>query len=114
MTGPNFRDLGNNVYVSMHTCKHSPDEWSGCLVGFVHGSDMPRDHNEAVKLRFQEREEDEESPICEGGISWCSECRGATWELKFLDPLHVEPSVACRTHHTHHGFIRDGRWEPAG
>lgn len=34
------------------------------------------------------------------------------WQVVSLDPLHVEPSVLCRAC-GHHGFIRDGRWEPA-
>lgn len=34
------------------------------------------------------------------------------WEVRSLDPLHLEPSLLCRVCGDH-GFIRDGRWEPA-
>lgn len=40
------------------------------------------------------------------------------WQLVSLDPLHIEPSVLCGSHAVpgsgcgHHGFIRNGRWEP--
>lgn len=33
------------------------------------------------------------------------------WQLISLDPLHIEPSVLCRTCGLH-GFIRDGKWVP--
>lgn len=35
-----------------------------------------------------------------------------TWQLISEDPLHVEPSLLCKTCGDH-GFIRDGRWMPA-
>lgn len=34
------------------------------------------------------------------------------WQLVSLDPLHVEPSILCKTCGDH-GFIRNGRWESA-
>lgn len=34
------------------------------------------------------------------------------WRVRSFEPLTIEPSVLCRTC-GHHGFIRDGRWEPA-
>lgn len=37
--------------------------------------------------------------------------RAATWTLNSLDPLDVSPSLLCVTC-GHHGFIRQGRWEP--
>ncbi len=36
----------------------------------------------------------------------------ARWTVHSLDPLHIEPSVLCRTC-GHHGFIRGGEWVPA-
>jgi hypothetical protein len=44
------------------------------------------------------------------------------WELKSLDPLHIEPSVQCYRYDektkqlvaAEHGFIRGGRWQWAG
>lgn len=88
MTGEDRRDLGHNVIARMHTCSHS-DDWSGAIVEFH-----------------------DQEPSCDGAISWCPECSGNTWNLISLDPLHIEPSVACSTHPHHHGFIRQGRWEP--
>lgn len=32
------------------------------------------------------------------------------WEVKSLDPLHLEPSLLCGC--GNHGWIRNGRWEP--
>jgi hypothetical protein len=37
--------------------------------------------------------------------------RRAQWDVVALDPLHVEPSLAC--HCGDHGYIRGGRWEAA-
>jgi hypothetical protein len=37
---------------------------------------------------------------------------GPRWRLVSLEPLHIEPSILCRTC-GHHGFIRNGRWENA-
>jgi hypothetical protein len=34
------------------------------------------------------------------------------WVVVCLDPLTLSPSVLCRSC-GHHGFIRNGRWEPA-
>ncbi len=34
----------------------------------------------------------------------------AKWEVRSLDPLHLEPSLLCNC--GNHGFIRAGRWEP--
>lgn len=56
---------------------------------------------------------------CEGVIYWWRRPgdNGPTWELRTLDPLHVEPSIRCAMpgpeHHAHHGWIRDGRWVQA-
>jgi hypothetical protein len=89
---------GEGVYISFHSCRHNYPDPSGCLVRF--GGELEDDG-------FARQDEG----ICVGGISWCPECHGATWDLKSLDPLHVEPSVACRTHSPdHHGFIRGGVW----
>lgn len=33
------------------------------------------------------------------------------WDVISEDPLTLSPSLACRTC-GHHGFIRNGRWEP--
>lgn len=37
--------------------------------------------------------------------------RHAQWDVVSLEPLHVEPSLAC--HCGDHGFIRDGAWVAA-
>jgi hypothetical protein len=90
-------DLGSNVYAKLHTCSHR-DGPSGALVRF--GGEPDDDGYDR-------------DDVCVGAISWCSECSGATWELRSLDPLHVEPSVqtTCHDHAPHHGFIREGVWQ---
>lgn len=97
MTG--WLDVGSGVFVKFHTCAHKGDEPAGALVRF--GGDL-------------EDPGYDRDDVCVGGISWCSECRGPTWELHSLDPLHVEPSIltSCHNHpDAHHGHIRNGRWE---
>lgn len=37
---------------------------------------------------------------------------GEVWTLVSLEPLTIEPSLECRAC-GHHGYIRNGRWEPA-
>ena len=32
------------------------------------------------------------------------------WEVKSLEPLHLEPSLLCGC--GNHGWVRNGRWEP--
>jgi len=81
-------DLGSGVSIQFHTCSHSENrEWTGGIV------------------KFHDQE-----PSCDGAISWCEKCSGQTWQLISLDPLEISPSVACRTHPHHHGFIRQGKW----
>jgi len=62
----------------------------------------------------------------EGGrnIFWLHRCEGGRLMLGTIDvtkpihtlvsedPLHIEPSILCRACGDH-GFIRDGRWQPA-
>lgn len=90
--------VGSDVFYKLHTCSHKNPESSGALI------------------RFGGTLEDEggydRDDICVVGISWCSECRGPTWELKSLEPFHVEPSIltTCHNHPEHHGFIREGKW----
>ena len=69
---------------------------------------------------------------CGGGITFAghthpgtsdSERKQADWDLLSLHPLHIEPSLLCRSHlwrsgHDEeecgdHGFIRDGKWVKA-
>lgn len=92
-------DVGSRVFYKTHTCSHR-DGPSGALVRF--GGEL-------------EDEGYDRDGICVGGISWCPDCSGPTWELRSLDPLHVEPSIQtnCPDHPKHHGWIRDGRWENA-
>jgi len=58
---------------------------------------------------------------CHGQVTFdlpeTADLPGPKWRLISLDPLHIEPSVLCGTAGGvggcgHHGFIRDGRWEP--
>lgn len=37
---------------------------------------------------------------------------GAVWQVQSWEPLTISPSVLCSC--GDHGFIRNGRWEPAG
>lgn len=54
---------------------------------------------------------------CEGSIMFdLPETRQAygpdrLWAVESWDPLTVSPSLLCGCQH--HGFIRNGRWEPA-
>lgn len=93
-----WTDRGSGVFTSFFTCAHMEPNHSGCLVRF--GGTL-------------EDEGFDRDDICVGGISWCEQCQGATWELVSLDPLHVEPSIrtTCTNHPEHHGWIRDGKWE---
>ena len=91
--------VGSDVFYKLYTCSHMEnDEPSGALIRF--GGTL-------------EDEGYDRDDICVGGISWCLECSGPTWELKALEPFHVEPSILtkCHNHPEHHGFIRNGRWE---
>jgi hypothetical protein len=36
---------------------------------------------------------------------------GAVWQVQSWDPLTISPSILCSC--GDHGFIRNGRWEPA-
>jgi hypothetical protein len=52
---------------------------------------------------------------CSGSLSFEGYARrdlNPTWRVVSLDPLTLEPSILCRSC-GHHGFIRNGRWEPA-
>lgn len=74
-----------------------PDiEWAGITVYFESGTD-----NE-----------------CAGGVTFDSMAaaghKGPMWKVESYDPLTLSPSIACRTHSHHHGFIQSGRWVPAG
>lgn len=35
----------------------------------------------------------------------------AKWQVEILDPVTISPSLLCPC--GHHGFLRNGRWEPA-
>jgi len=81
-------DLGGGVSYRLVSCQHG--ERTGAIITFQ-----------------------DTAPPCEGVISWCDRCERERWELRSLDPLTVEPSVACTVHPHHHGWIRDGRWVQA-
>jgi len=51
--------------------------------------------------------------LCFGGARWAGPDDGhAKWKLVSVEPLHIEPSLACRGCGDH-GWIRDGKWVPA-
>lgn len=90
-------DIGSSVFVETYTCPHRGSTPSGALVRF--GGTL-------------DDEGYDRDDVCVGGVSWCPECKGPTWELLSLDPLHIEPSIrtTCHNHSEHHGYIRNGRW----
>jgi hypothetical protein len=96
-------DLGSDVWAKFYTCIHKEPEHSGALIRFGGG---PEDNDGFDR-----------DNICVGSIRWCAECKGPTWELHSIDPLHVEPSIQtnCRNpnHGSRHGFIREGKWVEA-
>lgn len=54
----------------------------------------------------------QEGAYCGGYVAWRVPAdEGAIPRHKLIteDPLHIEPSLLCRTC-GHHGWIRDGRW----
>lgn len=48
--------------------------------------------------------------LCMGGISW-DPADAYHWDLVSREPLTVSPSLLCAC--GAHGFIRDGKWQPA-
>jgi len=50
--------------------------------------------------------------VCKGWIPIQPECP-LGWVVEKMEPLTLSPSLVCRLC-GHHGFIRDGRWVPAG
>jgi len=78
-------DVGGGVSYRFVSCRHQ--KRTGAIVSF-HDQDPP----------------------CEGLISWCVECERPAWTLHSLEPLHVEPSIACSQHPHHHGWIRGDSW----
>jgi len=87
-------DLGSNVYAKFHTCSHKEPVPSGARIRFAGEIGV--------------------SDYCEARINWCKHCVPPLWELKSLNPLHVEPSLIlhCRRHlNGHHGWIRAGKWQ---
>lgn len=49
--------------------------------------------------------------VCVGWAQWIGP-GDRNWRLISLDPLHIEPSLLCRTC-GNHGYIHDGKWVPA-
>lgn len=35
------------------------------------------------------------------------------WTVESYDPLTISPSIQCRKHPEHHGFIKEGKWIPS-
>lgn len=46
-------------------------------------------------------------------LGWIDLTSGQKHKLITKDPLHIEASVACPGRCGNHGFIRDGKWQPA-
>lgn len=67
-----------------------------------------------TKVGFIETHPTPEGVGCHGQVIFdipeAAHLNGPKWQLLSLDPLHIEPSVLCRSC-GNHGFIRNGRWE---
>lgn len=75
-------------------------------------ADLPGSSDDPVGAIIDHRRSD--GSICSGAIHFdtprtrrMSETN--LWTLHSLDPLHVEPSVLCKTCGDH-GFVREGKW----
>lgn len=79
-----WTDLGMGLSYKFTGCNHRSD--SGLMI---------KDEQDGIK----------------GGISFCNECSGPTWELVNREPLTVTPSLHDPTTGWH-GFITDGKWVP--
>jgi hypothetical protein len=88
---PRVVDLGSDVLITFTTALNSDVE-----VGFIETHPTP------------------EGAGCQGQVVFdipeAAHLNGPKWQLVSRDPLHIEPSVLCRSC-GHHGFVRDGRWE---
>lgn len=65
-------------------------------------------------VAISEYHKDSHDNLCGGWVPFNVESEYLTsgspkWEVRSLDPLHLEPSLLCGC--GHHGFIRNGRWE---
>lgn len=69
--------------------------WAGITVIFDHGTDHE----------------------CEGGVTFDVmkkvSPKGIFWTVDSWDPLTLSPSIQCREHPHHHGFIKEGKWVQA-
>ncbi len=86
-------DLGDNHYISWLS------DSDGNKIGFLEWHDCKRDDQflTAGTVMFD---------IPEAQAYQSGQAR---WQLYSLDPIHVEPSIACRSC-SNHGFIRNGKW----
>lgn len=99
--GENILDIGHNHKVKFFTHTNSGDVLTGAFILHPKG---PKDTGAYP------------------GEDWClgsvgfdipenTSDTGAKWELRNLNPLHIEPSVLCDC--GDHGWIRNGKWEPS-
>jgi hypothetical protein len=110
---PGSIDLGNGVYMrwlgfhpdrdlNPHLAHLADEDKTGIIVGHVHPDGAPCEGAVLFDTPAnRHRNEDAHRPL---------------WQVHSLDPLHIEPSIlytpekgGCGLH----GFIREGRWQPA-
>lgn len=97
------------------------------------GIALDRDHYYKLFVAYHEDDQPAGPPVgalvyhrmpdgswCGGSVKWAgptSQYDQARWNLESLDPLTLSPSVKCGTcpdDGMGHGFIKNGKWEPAG
>jgi hypothetical protein len=76
-----------------------------------------KDDPEPYRAVWWHRSAKSETGWCAGGLAWrnpAPERLGETalWTLHSREPLTLSPSLLCLTCGAH-GFIRDGKWQPA-
>lgn len=86
---------------------------------YGHGVQVQRRYMDGVLAGIAYDHSRPDGTECPGGKgSWVPVKSGGSdpgrneWDLRSEEPLHLEPSLLCRIC-GHHGFIRNGRWEPA-
>lgn len=99
-------EIQDKTYEEMLAEPESIDLGSGCLY-------KKTVDPEGNWIGITEWHKNSEGKLCGGWVPFNVESRyihdsTPKWEVKSLDPLHLEPSLLCNC--GHHGFIREGKW----